>query len=50
MLIGQPVGGRCKVSVVGAANKCSPKVIADHFEKILPIYRKQILKMIADHF
>jgi hypothetical protein len=26
------------------------KVIADHFEKISPIYRKQILKMIADHF
>jgi hypothetical protein len=26
------------------------EVIADHFEKISSIYRKQILKMIGDHF
>jgi hypothetical protein len=26
------------------------EVIADHFEKLSSIYRKQILKMIADHF
>jgi hypothetical protein len=26
------------------------RVIADHFEKISSIYRKRILKTIADHF
>jgi hypothetical protein len=30
--------------------KKKKKVIGDHFEKISSIYRKQILKMIADHF
>jgi hypothetical protein len=36
-------------SVEGRSNRGS-KVIGDHFENLFSIYRRDFLKMIADHF